>query len=136
MGAIANFAFDALRSLDYDQMTVAMDGALTGEIVTRVRFDGVSQGEGAKQNFITRRIANLPIRFIVNIRAPFYQLISTIKEMYDPSSVRDPRDLGLIDDEGGVLLRETDGLPPDPVEPDDLIPDDAVIQRRESEEMP
>ncbi len=76
LSPIANFAFDALRSLDYSQMRVIMEGPLTGEIVTRVRFDGVSQGEGAKSNFITRRLAALPLQFRINIRAQFYQLLT------------------------------------------------------------
>ena len=136
LGTMANMAFAALRSLDYQQMRVAMDGELTGEIVTRVRFDGVSQGEAAERNIATRAIAGLPIRFEINIRAPFYQLIGSIRAMYDPSAIRDPRDLGLLDAEGKVLRRETEGPPPAPVEPKDLIPGEAAIQRRESEETP
>ena len=38
-------------------------GGPHGDIVTRVRFDGVSQGEGTTQNIATRAIAGLPIRF-------------------------------------------------------------------------
>jgi hypothetical protein len=136
MGAIANFAFQALKSLDYDRMTVTVNGPLTGEIITQVRFDGVSQGEGAAQNFITRSVANLPIRFVINIRASFYSLISNLKSLYDPAAVRDPRELGLIDAEGNVIRRETEGPPPEPVAPEDLIPDEPAIQRRESEEVP
>lgn len=136
MGAIPNFAFQALKSLDYEGMTATINGPLTGEIITQVRFDGVSQGAGAKQNFITRRLANLPIRFVINIRAAFYQLISSLKSLYDPAAVRDPRELGLIDAEGNVIRRETEGPPPEPVGPEDLIPDDPAIQRRESEEVP
>lgn len=133
---MANIAFDALRSLDYTRMTVAMDGPLTGEIVTRVRFDGVSQGEGATSNFITQRIAQLPFRFIINVRAPFYQLITSIKSMYDPAAVRDPRDLGLIDEFGNPIRNETTGTEPEPDTPPVTLPDEATIQRRESEEMP
>jgi hypothetical protein len=136
MGAIPNMAFAALRSLDFKHMRVAMDGDLTGDIVTRVRFDGVSQGEGAERNIATRAIAGLPIRFDVNIRAPFYSLIGNIKAMYDPSAIRDPRALGLLDAQGNVLRRETEGPPPEPLTPEDLPPDEAVIQRRESEETP
>jgi len=136
LGAMANMAFSALRSLDYRQMSVAMDGALIGEIVTRVRFDGVSQGEGAASNIATRAIAGLPIRFDVNIRAQFYQLLGSLRAMYDPAAIRDPRDLGLLDAEGKVLRRETEGPPPEPVQPEDLIPDEATIQRRESEDTP
>ena len=39
----------------------------------------------------------------MNIRAPFYQLMATIRSMYDPSAVRDPRSLGLITDDGTRL---------------------------------
>jgi len=132
---IANFAFDALRSLNYRTMTVRMDGALTGEIVTRVRFDGVSQGEGAKSNFITRRIASLPLRFNVNVRAPFYQLITSIRAMYDPAFVRDPRELGLVD-ENGVPIRREVSPPPPAIRPEDIVPDEPAIQTQESESLP
>ncbi len=115
MPAMASFAFDALKSLDYREMTIGMDGALEGEIVTRVRIDGVSQGEGASRNIITRKLASLPIRFNVNIRAPFYQLFSSLKSLYDPAAVRDPRELGLLKQEDGALV-------PDPEAPE--VPSD------------
>jgi hypothetical protein len=135
LSAMANFAFDALKSMDYTQMRIAMDGDLTGEIVTRVRFDGVKQGEGAKRNFITERLANLPIRFNINIRAPFYKLISTFKAMYDPAYIRDPRELGLLDAQGNVIKRESDGEIA-PIKPEDLVPDEAPIQPLDSEARP
>ncbi|WP_324262794.1 YdbH domain-containing protein [Altererythrobacter sp. H2] len=135
MGAIANFAFAALRSLDYKTMEVRMDGPLTGEIVTRVRFDGVSQGEGTKQNFLTRQVAGLPIRFNVNIRAPFYQLITSIRAMYDPAFIRDPRELGLISGDGQRLAPVVRPAP-DAIRPEDLIPDELPIQIPESESTP
>jgi len=136
LGAMANMAFAALRSLDFRQAQVTMNGPLTGEIVTHVRFDGVSQGEGAESNIATRAIAGLPIQFELNIRAQFYELIGSIRQMYDPAYIRDPRDLGLLDAQGNVITRETKGPPPEPVKPEDLIPDEAAIQRRESEDTP
>jgi hypothetical protein len=45
----------------------------------------------------------LPIRFDVNVRAQFYQLISSLRSLYDPSMVRDPRTLGLVDAQGRPL---------------------------------
>ena len=132
LGTLANFAFDALRSLDYKQMSIAMDGSLTGEIVTRVRFDGVKQGANARRNFVTRRFENLPIRFNVNVTAPFYSLLTSIKSMYDPASVRDPRELGLLTDDGRVLQRAV-SPPPPTVTPEDIIPDTAPVQASESE---
>ena len=124
LSPIANFAFDALRSLDFRQMRLAMDGPLTGEIVTRVRFDGVSQGQGALSNFITRRLAALPLQFRVNIRAPFYQLITSLKSLYDPAAVRDPRELGLLSSDGTRLLRrEVSGEEVEErIEEDDIVP--------------
>ena len=135
----ANFAFDALRSLDYRQLMVQADGSLTGEIVTRVRFDGVSQGIGARRNIITRALAGLPIRFEVNIRAPFYTLFNSIRGIYDPAAIRDPRELGLLDAAGNPIRRQTDGVPapdapPDPPDADDLVR--ALVQPSDREEVP
>ncbi|MBX7540433.1 intermembrane phospholipid transport protein YdbH family protein [Qipengyuania sphaerica] len=135
LSAIANFAFDALRSLDYSQMRVIMNGPLTGEIVTQVRFDGVRQGEDAKSNFITKQLAKLPLQFRINIKAQFYQLITSVKAMYDPASVRDPRELGLLSDDGKRLLRRSitgEEVEPD-IDPEDVIPDEPTIQDQESE---
>lgn len=132
---IANFAFDALRSLDYRQMEVLLDGSLTGEIVTRVRFEGVKQGDGASSNIITRQLAKLPLRFVVNIRAPFYSLITSVRALYDPSAIRDPREIGLIDDQGNAILDET-GAQPVPATTATLPADEASIQPPESETVP
>jgi hypothetical protein len=93
---MGNFAFQALRSLNFKHMEIGLQGRLDGEIVTKLRIDGVSQGQGAKRNFITQRFAQLPIRFNINIRGPFHQLITSFKSLYDPTYVKDPRSLGLI----------------------------------------
>lgn len=105
LSTMANFAFDTLRSLNYRTMSIGMEGALEGEILTRLSFSGVTQGEGASKNFLTRRIAKLPIQFNVNLRAPFFQLVTSFKSLYDPAFVRDPRTLGLIDANGKPLPR-------------------------------
>lgn len=137
LSTMANMAFDALRSLDYQKMYITVDGPLTGEIITHVRFDGVSQGAGAKQNFITRRIGKLPFRFVVTITAQFYQLIGTIKSMYDPTMVRNPAELAsegkLLDENGNAV--PADRIPSTPATPR-ATPDEANIQRRESETTP
>ena len=136
MGAMANFAFDALKSLDYKTMTIAMRGDLEGEIVTNVKFGGVKQGAGTKRNFITKQVANLPIQFNVNIRAPFYQLITSFKAMYDPAFVKDPRTLGLVDAQGRPLYRSAYGVRPGGV-PVIVLPGNTEnIQPAESGKMP
>jgi hypothetical protein len=139
LSTMANMAFDALRSLDYQKMDITVDGPLTGEIITHVRFDGVSQGAGAKKNFITRRIGKLPFRFVVSITAPFYQLITNIRSMYDPTMVQDPRDLasrGLLVDAKGNVVSDPSKIPAPPTPPPAKTPDEANIQRRESETTP
>jgi hypothetical protein len=85
LGVIANFAFGALRSLKYDDLTIILNGDLDGEMVTDIRFGGVGQGEGATRNFLTNQVAKLPLVFNVKIRAPFRQLLTSAKGFYDPS---------------------------------------------------
>ena len=126
LSTMANFAFEALKSLNYRNMRIAMDGALAGEIITRVRFAGVSQGAGTKQNFLTRKVANLPIQFNINIRAAFIELIGVVKSTYDPAYIKDPREI--IDAQGRPLVPST---PPAPsanglaLKPQDIQPSDS-----------
>ena len=96
LSPMGNFAFQALRSLDFSRMEITLQGHIDGEIVTQMHIDGVKQGKSAKRNFLTRRFEGLPVVFNINIRAPFYQLIGSFKSLYDPSRIRDPRELGLI----------------------------------------
>ena len=143
LSPIANYAFDTLKSLDYTSMRIDMEGPLTGDILTKLRFDGVKQGSGTKQNFITRQIADLPIRFNVNIKAPFYRLVGVLKSIYDPATVRDPRELGLFSDDGTRFIPvETPGTPTDPepseseIIPKTIRPTEPAIQTSDSEELP
>lgn len=105
LSPMGNFAFEALRSLNYRAMRVEMEGRMAGEIITKLRFDGVTQGEGARRNFITRRIGRLPIRFLINVRAPFFQLMRSFRSLYDPAYVTDPRVLGLVDKDGKPIVQ-------------------------------
>ena len=84
MGTMANFAFNALKSIKYRNLTIGMDGDIAGEIITEVKFDGLQQGDDASRNFITRQLARIPIQFNVRIQAPFMQLMSSAKSYYEP----------------------------------------------------
>ncbi|GAA0480460.1 hypothetical protein GCM10009096_23090 [Parasphingorhabdus litoris] len=84
MGTFANFAFNALKSLKYEQLTIGMDGAIDGEIITEVKFAGLQQGDSASKNFFTKQIAKVPLEFNVRIQAPFMQLMSSAKAFYEP----------------------------------------------------
>ena len=134
LSTMANLAFNVLKSLDYAQMRINMDGDLTGNIVTRVRTFGVRQGEAAERNIVTRSLEGLPIQLNLNINARFYELIALLKSIYDPTALRDARSLGLIDDQGNIIAREVRNPPPPDVDPfEDEIDD---IQPSESEEQP
>lgn len=84
MGVMANFAFNALKSIKYRNLTIGMDGDIAGEIITQVKFDGLQQGDDASRNFITKQLARIPIQFNVRIQAPFMQLMSSAKSYYEP----------------------------------------------------
>jgi hypothetical protein len=114
MSPMANFAFDALKSIDYREMRVELDGPLQGEMITKVSFDGIRQGKSAKRNFITSRIAKLPIRFRVSLRAPFFKLVGSMRSLYDPAYVTDPRTLGLIGADGKPI---SPTVPPPGIQP-------------------
>jgi Dicarboxylate transport len=128
MGTMANFAFQTLRSIDYRRMEIGMDGAIDGEIVTKLRFDGVRQGQGAKRSILTRSLAGLPIQFNVNIRAPFQRLITSFKALYDPTYIRDPRELGLVSKDGKPPPAPE---PPAPALPANVQPIQPPVSREE-----
>ncbi len=83
MGAMANFAFEALRSIRFDDMQIGVEGNLGGEVVTQVRFRGLQQGTGAKRDFITKQLAKLPIQFNVRIQSEFMTLFRNLRKTYD-----------------------------------------------------
>lgn len=147
MGAISNYAFQSLRSLDYRRMDVDLDGDLAGEIITRFRIDGVRQGEDASQNFITRRLARLPIRFNVNVRSEnFYELATMVRTFWDPEAIPDPVARGVLKLDGARTAPSDAQGPPENPSPQDpytpsapseaIRPDEPGVQPPESETMP
>ena len=85
LGFWGDMAFQALKALDYKSLTIAMNGPLAGDMVTEIRFSGVSQGKGTKSNFLLRRLAKLPFVFNVRVSAPFKQLLDSVQSWYDPN---------------------------------------------------
>ena len=78
-------------------------------MVTEVRFAGVSQGEGAKSNFLVRRLQKLPFVFNIRIKAPFRGLIDSAASFYDPKR--------LIDRNLPALLEEQNKRADPPIQP-------------------
>ncbi len=141
MGAISNYAFSALRSLDYRAMSVALDGSLTGEIISRFAFDGIRQGAGTSRNFITRRLAALPIQFRVNVRSEsFYELSTVLRSFWDVNMLGNPVDRGLLKAENGRFVPAKPSAPqpspdapvPAPL-PETMRRDEPAVQPSESD---
>ncbi|MBB6123964.1 intermembrane phospholipid transport protein YdbH family protein [Sphingobium subterraneum] len=86
LGRFGRLAFDALKNLQYKCLTILMDGAIDGEIVTQVAFNGVNRGElSAVPKPIARQFIGLPFIFNIKISAPFRGLMNTAKSFVDPS---------------------------------------------------
>ena len=88
VGFWGNLAFQALKSLRYRSLAIQMNGPLAGEMVTEVRFAGISQGEGAAKGgiagLLVGRLQRLPFVFNIRIKAPFRGLLDATASFYDP----------------------------------------------------
>ncbi|AHE51827.1 YdbH domain-containing protein [Sphingomonas sanxanigenens] len=101
----ANIAFDALKSIRYKRLTIGLNGAIDGELVSDIRFDGVNQqGIEKGKGGLFEQILGRQFIFNIKITAPFRGLMTTAKSFYDPS----------------ILVR--DALPPGAVPADDAVP--------------
>lgn len=89
LGTMANIAYGALKSLRYDSLVIRLNGNIDGEMLTEVDFGGLAQGQGAESNFLTRAISRLPFRFSIRINAPFRQLLTSARGLYDPTILID-----------------------------------------------
>lgn len=88
LGAMGRIAFDALKNLQYKCLTILMDGALDGEMVTNVVFNGINRGQlGGAPAGLARNFTGLPFLFNVRISAPFRGLLGTAQSFIDPSQL-------------------------------------------------
>ena len=120
VGFWGNLAFQALRSLRYRDLDIVMNGPLSGEVITEVHFAGISQGAGAKRNFLLDRLQKLPFVFNVRIKAPFRSLIDSAQSFYDPRRLIERNLPALIEEQSKHARPPTPPAPtPTPVQPSD-----------------
>ncbi len=88
MNVYAKLAFDALKSIRYDKLTIELNGALDGEIVSQIDFNGINEAPlSPPKSFIARQFIGLPFVFNIKVTAPFRNLLNTARTFQDPSSL-------------------------------------------------
>ncbi|MEA3389543.1 MAG: YdbH domain-containing protein [Pseudomonadota bacterium] len=120
VGVMGKLAFDALKNLQYKCLTILMDGALDGEMVTNVVFNGVNRNRiGDAPAGIARSFIGLPFLFNVRISAPFRGLLDTARSYVDPTqTIRD--EIGRQAEEK-MRAAQVQGLAVQPLESDKAI---------------
>ena len=88
MNVYAKLAFDALKSIRYNNLAIALNGPLDGEIISQINFDGINEAPlSPPKSFIARQFIGLPFVFNIKVTAPFRSLLNTARTFQDPSSL-------------------------------------------------
>lgn len=99
MGAAGQLAFDALKGLRYQAMTLKLAGDLDGELVTEVFLEGRNEhpvGPGDRELLTA---TGIPFRFNINVRAPFRHLLGTAASFSDARAmIRSAAENGTVDE--------------------------------------
>ncbi len=93
LGAYGKLAFDALKSLRYNKLTIDLDGALAGEFLARIELDGVATNtapQGGLVGHVLGQVAKIPFEFNISVRGPFRALIATTRSFEDPTLLIQP----------------------------------------------
>jgi hypothetical protein len=117
LGLMGRFAFDALKSMRYHRLAIDLNGAIDGDVITRISFAGVNQapvaGGRTKLPIKVLGVSNMPFVFNVTITAKFRQLFDMARSFNDPSILIN-RLMPQLEPEAVV--------PPKPVQPGDSDP--------------
>lgn len=89
LGMFGKLAFDALKAIRYDSLLIELNGALDGEIVSRIVFTGINDQpkEGQPSTGLLKDLTGLPFKFNIVVRAPFRGLMHTATTFADPTSL-------------------------------------------------
>jgi hypothetical protein len=99
LGAYGKLAFDALKSLRYNKLTIGLNGSLAGEFLADIELDGIARdpaatvvrtGGGIQGLVMGRAIGQLrkiPFEFNIKVRGPFRSLVATMRSFEDPTNL-------------------------------------------------
>jgi translocation and assembly module TamB len=88
MNVFAKLAFDALKSIRYQRLTIDLNGPLDGEIISQIYFNGINEAPlSPPKSYISRQFIGLPFVFNIKVTAPFRRLLNTARTLQDPSSL-------------------------------------------------
>lgn len=89
LGTYGKMAFDALKSIRYDNLAIALNGNLDGEIVSEILFTGINEQPlgGERLEGMAKELTGLPFKFNITVRAPFRGLVSTASNFVDPTGL-------------------------------------------------
>ncbi len=96
LGVYGKLAFDALKSMLYSKLTIALDGSLEGEFVAGIELDGIARNpaltvapSGGIKGMVASRalgqLAKIPFEFNITVKGPFRALIGTMRSLHDPT---------------------------------------------------
>jgi hypothetical protein len=90
----ARVAFDALKSFRYDDLNIALNGDLSGELVSSIQFHGHNSGSPVDLGPIAPlpglghvSVRGVPFAFQVHLTAPFRSLAETAASISNPTVI-------------------------------------------------
>ncbi len=109
LGTFGKLAFDALKSIRYDNLAIELDGALDSEIVSRIVFTGTNENpvEKKRPGGLLRNLTGLPFKFNIVVRAPFRGLTNSASAFVNPGAL-----LGGAVKDGTAVSADAPATPP------------------------
>ena len=98
LGVYGKLAFEALKSLRYNKLTIGLDGSLEGEFVAAIELDGVARDpvltsapsggiSGLVAGRALKQLAKIPFEFNIGVKGPFRALLATMRSFEDPTNL-------------------------------------------------